>query len=142
MNMKSLLLGSAAALAAVSFAHAAEIVPSSGGGGCATHGIVAETRSLEIGIITSDPFELASNETGLISPDPIQLLAEYPDGDGIKAEGWGGVLDKQLVSNDRVGYAPLELAAFPQGGLIIEREGDGGTKTPIPPSGLSTQTRI
>ncbi|RYG61802.1 MAG: hypothetical protein EON60_02225 [Alphaproteobacteria bacterium] len=141
MNIKSLLLGSAAALAAVSFAHAAEIVPG-GGGGCATQRIVAETKSLEIGIITSDPFELASNETGLISPDPIQLLAEYPDGHGIKAEGWGGVLDKQLVSNDRIGYAPLELAAFPEGGLIIERAGDADTKKPIPPSGVSTQTRI
>ncbi len=105
MNIKSLLIGSAAALAAVSLAYAAP--PPGGGGGI---------KSNEVGVITADPFELAAlavNETLTIT-NGLDIGAQATLGDDIIIQPDGGTI-LHLASNET---------------SIIQPEGDGGMKKP------------
>lgn len=146
MNIKSLLLGSAAALAAVSLVHATDISPSGPGGSpCMVFADypggasikVDETILTQLGapdetlIITTSPPELASNEVGIITADPFEVATSYPDGNGIKASDEIGVItgeDVGIIHGVDIGArAALEdpgpkmdkLAQLPQGGLLI-----------------------
>ncbi len=112
MNIKSLLLGSAAALAVVSFSYAA----SPGGGGCAQ----PLTAS-------ADPWESPSINETLLGP---QL-----------AEAWGGTSPRKpyipapetALGGDQTVLGP-QLALGKDIAPFIEPEGDGGFKKPTPPS--------